>query len=400
MRVDRLFTDVRLATMAADRPGLGIVEDGVLATRDGRIAWVGERRDAPAFEARETIRGEGRWLTPGLVDCHTHLVWAGDRAAEFERRLEGATYEEIAREGGGILSTVRATRAATREELVRAALPRLDPLLADGVTTVEVKSGYGLEPATEYRQLAAARALETERSVRIEPTFLGAHTLPPEFASDREGYLRLLCEEMIPRVARDRLATAVDAFCERIAFTPEETRRVFEAARAHGLPVKLHADQLSDTGGAALAAEFGALSADHLEYTNAEGVAAMARAGTVAVLLPGAFYCLRETQLPPVESFRRAGVPIAVATDCNPGTSPLVSLLLAANMAATLFRLTVTECLLGVTRNAARALGLADERGTLEIGKRADLALWSIERPAELVYMMGARPLAGRWVGA
>lgn len=400
MRVDRLFTEVRLATMASHRPGLGIVEDGLLATRDGRILWVGERRDAPAFEARETIRGEGRWLTPGLIDCHTHLVWAGDRAAEFERRLEGATYEEIAREGGGILSTVRATRAATREELVRAALPRLDALLADGVTTVEVKSGYGLEPATEYRQLEAARALEAERAVRIEPTFLGAHTLPPEFASDREGYLRLLCEEMIPRVARDRLTAAVDAFCERIAFTPEETRRVFEAARAHGLPVKLHADQLSDTGGAALAAAFRALSADHLEYTNAEGVAAMARAGTVAVLLPGAFYCLREKQLPPVESFRRAGVPIAVATDCNPGTSPLLSLLLAANMAATLFRLTVTESLLGVTRNAARALGLADDRGTLEIGKRADLALWSIERPAELVYMIGARPLAGRWVGA
>ena len=400
MRVDRLFTDVRLATMASHRPGLGIAEDGVLATRDGRILWVGERRDAPAFEARETIRGEGRWLTPGLIDCHTHLVWAGDRAAEFERRLEGATYEEIAREGGGILSTVRATRAATREELVRAALRRLDALLAEGVTTVEVKSGYGLEPATEYRQLEAARALEAERAVRIEPTFLGAHTLPPEFASDREGYLRLLCEEMIPRVARDRLAAAVDAFCERIAFTPEETRRVFEAARAHGLPVKLHADQLSDTGGAALAAAFRALSADHLEYTNAEGVAAMARAGTVAVLLPGAFYCLREKQLPPVESFRRAGVPIAVATDCNPGTSPLVSLLLAMNMAATLFRLTVTECLVGVTRNAARALGLADDRGTLEPGKRADLALWSIERPAELVYMMGARPLAGRWVGA
>ena len=400
MRVDRLFTDVRLATMASHRPGLGIVEDGVLATRDGRILWVGERRDAPAFEARETIRGEGRWLTPGLIDCHTHLVWAGDRAAEFERRLEGATYEEIAREGGGILSTVRATRAATREELVRAALPRLDALLAEGVTTVEVKSGYGLEPATEYRQLEAARALEAERAVRIEPTFLGAHTLPPEFAADREGYLRLLCEEMIPRVARDRLAAAVDAFCERIAFTPEETRRVFEAARAHGLPVKLHADQLSDTGGAALAAAFRALSADHLEYTNAEGVAAMARAGTVAVLLPGAFYCLREKQLPPVESFRRAGVPIAVATDCNPGTSPLLSLLLAANMAATLFRLTVTESLLGVTRNAARALGLADDRGTLEPGKRADLALWSIERPAELVYMIGARPLAGRWVGA
>ncbi len=400
MQVDRLFADVRLATMAADRPGLGIVEDGVLATRAGRIVWVGPRAEAPAFGARETIRGEGRWLTPGLIDCHTHLVWAGDRAAEFERRLEGVGYAEIAREGGGILSTVRATRAASREALVRAALPRLDALLAEGVTTVEVKSGYGLEPATEYRQLEAAAALEAERAVRIERTFLGAHTLPPEFASDREGYLRLLCEVMIPHVARERLATAVDAFCEGIAFTPEETRRIFEAARAQGLPVKLHADQLSDTGGAALAARFRALSADHLEYTNTEGVAAMAKAGTVAVLLPGAFYALRERQVPPVESFRRAGVPMAVATDCNPGTSPLVSLLLATNMAATLFRLTVTECLLGVTRHAARALGLAHDRGTLEPGKRADLALWSIERPAELVYMMGARPLAGRWVGA
>lgn len=400
MRVDRLFTDVRLATMAPNRPGLGIVEDGVLATREGRIAWLGARAEAPAFEAGETIRGDGRWLTPGLIDCHTHLVWAGDRAAEFERRLEGATYEEIAREGGGILSTVRATRAASCEELVRAALPRLDALLADGVTTVEIKSGYGLEPASEYRQLEAARDLEAERAVRIEPTFLGAHTLPPEFASDREGYLRLLCEEMIPRVARDRLATAVDAFCEKIAFTPAETRRVFEAARAQGLAVKLHADQLSNTGGAALAASFAALSADHLEYTDAEGVQAMGRAGTVAVLLPGAFYCLREQQLPPIESFRRAGVAMAIATDCNPGTSPLLSLLLAMNLAATLFRLTVAECLLGVTRNAARALGLADDRGTLEIGKRADLALWSIERPAELVYVMGARPLAGRWVGA
>ncbi len=400
MRVDRLFTDVRLATMDPALPGLGVIEDGVLATRDGRIAWVGPRRETPAFEARETIRGEGRWLTPGLVDCHTHMVWAGDRADEFERRLEGASYEEIARAGGGILSTVRATRAATREALARSSLPRLDALLADGVTTVEVKSGYGLEPASEYRQLEAAAALESERTVRIVRTFLGAHTLPPEFAADREGYVRLLCEEMIPQVARERLASAIDAFCERIAFTPEETRRVFEAARVQGLPVKLHADQLANTGGAALAAEFGALSADHLEYTDAAGVAAMARAGTVAVLLPGAFHCLRETQLPPVESFRRAGVPVAVATDCNPGTSPLVSLLLAANMAATLFRLTVTECLLGVTRNAARALGLADDRGTLEIGKRADLALWSIERPAELVYMMGARPLAGRWVGA
>ncbi|MCS6878863.1 MAG: imidazolonepropionase [Geminicoccaceae bacterium] len=386
--------------MAGHRPGLGIVEDGVLATRDGRIAWVGERRDAPLFDAREVIRGEGRWLTPGLVDCHTHLVWAGDRSREFERRLEGASYEEIAREGGGILATVRATRAASFEELVRAALPRLDALLAEGVTTVEIKSGYGLEPATEYRQLATAAALERERAVRIERTFLGAHALPSEFAKDREGYLRLLCDEMIPRVARERLASAVDVFCERIAFSPEETRRVFEAARAHGLRLKLHADQLSDSGGAALAASFAALSADHLEYANAQGVQAMARAGTVAVLLPGAFYCLREKQLPPIESFRRAGVPMAVATDCNPGTSPLQSLLLALNLAATLFRLTVTECLLGVTRNAARALGLEDDRGTLEIGKRADLALWAIERPAELVYWMGARLLSARWVGA
>ncbi len=400
LQVDRLFLDVRLATMAADRPGIGAIEDGVLATRDGRIAWVGPRAEAPPFDAREVIRGEGRWLTPGLIDCHTHLVWAGDRADEFERRLEGASYEEIARAGGGILATVRATRAASREELVRATLPRLDALLAEGVTTVEIKSGYGLEPAAEYRQLEAAGDLEALRAVRVERTFLGAHTLPPEFREDREGYLRLLCETMIPEVARRRLATAVDAFCETIAFGPEETRRVLKAGRAHGLAVKLHADQLSNGGGAALAASLGALSADHLEYTDAAGVAAMARAGTVAVLLPGAFYTLRERQLPPVESFRRAGVPIAIATDCNPGTSPLVSILLALNMAATLFRLTVAECLLGVTRHAARALGLLDERGTLEIGKRADLALWSIERPAELVYVMGARPLHARWVGA
>lgn len=400
MRVDRLLTEVRLLTMAPDRPGLGAIEDGQLATRAGRIAWVGPRAEAPPFDARETIRGGGRWLTPGLIDCHTHLVWAGDRAHEFERRLEGASYEEIARAGGGILATVRATRSAAREDLVRAALPRLDALLAEGVTTVEIKSGYGLEPAAEYRQLEAAGELETLRAVRVERTFLGAHALPPELRDDREAYLRLLCATMIPEVARRRLATAVDAFCEAIAFGPEETRRVLEAGRAHGLAVKLHADQLTNGGGAALAASLGALSADHLECTDAEGVAAMARAGTVAVLLPGAFYTLRETRLPPVESFRRAGVPIAVATDCNPGTSPLVSILLAMNMAATLFRLTVAECLLGVTRHAARALGLLDERGTLEVGKRADLALWSIERPAELVYMMGGRPLHARWVGA
>lgn len=400
MRVDRLFTDVRLMTMSPDRPGLGVIEKGVLATRNGRIAWVGPHCEAPVFHAAEEIKGEGRWLTPGLIDCHTHLVWAGDRAREFELRLEGVSYEEIARQGGGILATVRATRAATREELLRASLTRLDALLAEGVTTVEIKSGYGLEPATEYRQLEVAAALEAARPVRIARTFLGAHTVPPEYASDRAGYIELLCSTMIPHVARERLASAVDVFCERIAFSPEETKRIFEAARAHGLAVKLHADQLSNSGGAALAAAFHALSADHLEYTDSEGVQAMARAGTVAVLLPGAFYCLRETKLPPIENFRRAGVPMAVATDCNPGTSPMVSLLLALNMAATLFRLTVSECLLGVTRHAARALGLEDDRGTLEIGKRADLALWSIEQPAELVYWMGARPLHQRWVGA
>lgn len=399
MEADLLLVDVRLATMAADRPGLGTIEDGLLATRDGRILWAGPRAEAPALRARETVRGEGRWLTPGLIDCHTHLVWAGDRAAEFERRLEGASYEEIAREGGGILSTVRATRAASREELVRATLPRLDALLAEGVTTVEIKSGYGLEAAAELRQLEAAGELARLRPVRVERTFLGAHAIPPEYRDDRAGYLGLLIDELIPTVARERLAGAVDAFCEGIAFTPVETRRVLEAARAHGLAVKLHADQLSDTGGAALAAGLGALSADHLEWTSEAGVAAMARAGTVAVLLPGAFYTLRETRPPPVAAFRRAGVAMAVATDCNPGTAPLSSILLALNMAATLFRLTPTECLLGATRHAARALG-RDDIGTLEPGRRSDLCLWSIERPVELVYHLGLDRLHRRWLGA
>ncbi len=395
MRCDRLWRNARLVTMAGDGPG--IVEQGAIACSDGRIVHAGPAAEAP--EARETIDCGGRWITPGLIDCHTHLVFGGDRAHEFELRLEGASYEEIARAGGGIVSTMRATRAADEDELVASALPRLDALIAEGATTVEVKSGYGLDTESELRMLRAARRLGRERPVDIVTTFLGAHALPPEYAGDADGYIAKVCDEMLPAVAAEGLADAVDAFCEGIGFTPEQTERVFEAASAHGLPVKLHAEQLSNLHGAALAARHGALSADHLEHLDADGIAAMARAGTVATLLPGAFYFVRETKLPPVEALRAAGVPIALATDCNPGTSPLTSLLLAMNMGATLFRLTVTECLAGVTRNAARALGLAD-RGTLEPGKRCDLAIWDIERPAELVYRMGFNPLHARiWSG-
>lgn len=397
--VDRIWRNARLATMAADRPGLGTVEKGAVAAAGGRILFTGPEADLPAAwrdRAAETIDCEGRWITPGLIDCHTHLVHAGDRAHEFELRLAGASYEEIARAGGGIVSSVRATRAASEDELVAATLPRLDALLAEGVTTVEIKSGYGLETAAECRQLRAARRLARLRDVRVATTFLGAHALPPEAVGDKAAYLDRVTGEMLPAVAAEGLADAVDGFCEGIAFSPDEIARVFEAARALGLPVKLHADQLSDLGGAALAARWGALSADHLEYTGEAGAAAMARAGTVAVILPGAFYFIRETKRPPVELFRAAGVPMAVATDCNPGTSPMTSLLLAMNMAATLFSMTVEECLLGVTREAARALGLAAEAGTLEPGKACDLAVWSIERPAELVYRLGFNPLHAR----
>lgn len=375
---------------------LGEVEDGLIACADGRIVYAGAAGDAPQFDAPEIIDCNGRWVTPGLIDCHTHLVHAGDRAHEFELRLAGASYEEIARAGGGIVSTMRATRAASEAELVAQSLPRLDALLAEGVTTVEVKSGYGLSLDDECKQLRAARRLGERRDVTISPTFLGAHALPPEFAGDADGYTDLICHQMIPAVAAEGLAEAVDAFCEGIGFTPAQVRRVFEAARGAGLAVKLHAEQLSNLHGAALAAEYGALSADHLEYLDAAGVAAMARAGTVAVLLPGAFYFVRETKQPPVELLREAGVPIALATDCNPGTSPLTSLLLTMNMGATLFRLTVDECLGGVTREAARALGKLGEIGTLEAGKWCDLAIWDIERPAELVYRMGFNPLHAR----
>ena len=396
MRCDRVWRHARLATLASDRPGLGIVEDGVIAAAGGQIVYAGSASDAPALESAETIDCEGRWITPGLIDCHTHLVYAGDRAREFEMRLAGATYEQIALAGGGIVSTMKATRQATEDELVAAALPRLDALIGEGATTVEVKSGYGLSLRDELKQLGAARRLGEARPVSIATTLLGAHALPPEFAGDADGYIDHVCTEIIPRAASLALADAVDAYCEGIGFSPAQTERVFEAARAHGLPVKLHAEQLSNLGGAALAARYGALSADHLEYLDEAGVQAMAAAATVAVLLPGAYYFLRDTRPPPVAMLRRHGVPMALATDSNPGTSPLTSLLLVMNMGATLFRLTVDECLAGVTREAARALGLQAQIGTLEAGKRCDLAIWDIERPGELVYRMGFNPLHAR----
>lgn len=403
MLTDTIWKNARLATMKGAATGagdIGAVDNGVIAAKDGRIVYAGPADDAPALDAREIVDCAGRWITPGLIDCHTHLIHGGDRAAEFEMRLEGASYEEIARSGGGIVSTMRATRAASEGDLVASALPRLDALIAEGATTVEVKSGYGLDGTSEIRMLRAARALGVARAVSIRTTFLGAHALPPEFAGNADGYIALLCDEVLPRVAQQGLADAVDAFCEGIAFSPEQTARMFEAAARHGLPVKLHADQLSNLHGAALAARHGALSADHLEHCDAAGIAAMARAGTVATLLPGAYYFVRETRLPPVAALRAAGVPIALATDCNPGTSPLTSLLLTMNMGATLFRLTVAECLAGVTVHAARALGLLADRGTLEPGKRCDLAIWDIERPAELVYRMGFNPLHARiWSG-
>ncbi len=396
-RMDRLWRHARIATLDPARPGLGIIEDGAIAARDGRIAYVGPDRDLPAgCDADLALDCGGRLVTPGLIDCHTHLVFGGHRAHEFEMRLRGATYQEIARAGGGILSSVEATRAASVEQLVASALPRLDALLAEGVTGIEIKSGYGLDLESERKMLAAARRLATLRDVAVHTSFLGAHALPPEAEGDRDRYIALVCEEMLPTLAAEGLVDAVDGFCETIAFSPAQCARVFDTAARLGLPVKLHADQLTDGGGAALAARYRALSADHLEYTGDAGAAAMAAAGCVAVVLPGAYYFLREPQAPPVDLFRKHGVRIAVATDCNPGTSPLTSLLLAGNMAATLFRLTVDECLAGVTREAARALGTLADTGTIEVGKSCDLALWNVEQPAELFYRMGFNPLHTR----
>ena len=399
--VGEVLTALRLATMVAGTAPYGLVENGALAIGpDGRIAWCGSAADLPADYASWPSRSlGGRLVTPGLVDCHTHIVHGGNRAREFELRLEGASYEEIARAGGGIVSTVAATRAASEDDLVASALPRLDALIGEGVTTIEIKSGYGLTIADEIRMLTAARRLGRERGVRVVTSWLAAHAVPVEYKGRSQAYLDEVALPGLDAAHAAGLVDAVDGFCEGIAFSPAEMAQVFERAKALGLPIKLHAEQLSDLGGAKLAAQYGALSSDHLEYLGQDGVDVMAASGTVAVLLPGAFYTLRETQAPPVAALRTAGVPIALATDCNPGSSPLTSLLLAMNMGATLFRLTPEECLAGATREAARALGLAGEIGTIEAGKRADLAVWNVAEPAELTYRIGFNPLHGRIFG-
>ena len=398
IRADRLITDCRLATMAEGGAAYGAIEDGALLVRDGRIVWAGARADLPAHEAAGTDRLEGRWVTPGLVDCHTHLVFGGDRSGEFEQRLGGATYEEIARAGGGIVSSVAATRAASEDQLYASALGRLAGLKATGVTTVEIKSGYGLDHDSELKMLRVARRVGREAGVRVRTSYLGLHAVPPEWKADRGRYVDLAVHDILPAAHAEGLVDAVDAYCEPIAFSTEEVGRLFDRAKALGLPVKLHADQLSDGGGAALAARYAALSADHVEHTSEAGVQAMAAAGVVAVLLPGAWLMLRETVLPPIDPFRRHGVAMAVATDCNPGTSPVASMTAAINLACVQFRLTPEEALAGATRIAARALGLEAEVGTLEAGKAADLAVWDIERPAELAYWLGKPLLAKRMV--
>lgn len=399
---ERLWRNARLATMARGASGIGAIVPGALLVRDDRIVFAGPEDQIPSAgaAAREEIDCEGRWITPGLIDCHTHLVYAGNRAAEFEMRLRGATYQEIAAKGGGILSTLRSTRAATAEQLLAASLPRLDALIAEGVTAIEIKSGYGLDLATERRLLQTARELGRIRNIHVHTTFLGAHAVPPESKGNADAYIDELVQGMLPALANEGLVDSVDGFCENIAFSPAQIARVFEAASALGLRVRLHADQLSNLGGARLAALHGALSADHLEHSDEASIEALARAGTVAVLLPGAFYFLRETKQPPVDLLRKHGVPMALATDSNPGTSPLTSLLLAMNMAATQFRMTVEECLAGVTREAAKALGMQSGIGTLEPGKFADFAVWNIDEPAELVYRIGFNPLHSRlWRG-
>jgi len=394
MLCDALWINANLAAMTYDRP-YGALHDAAIAVLRGKIAWVGDMKNLPPemmSGAQQVFDAKADWITPGLIDCHTHLVYGGNRAKEFEMRLQGATYEEIARQGGGIRSTVAATRAADEATLFRQSARRLLSLMAEGVTTVEIKSGYGLDLETEARILRVAGLLGEKFPVTVCPTYLGAHALPSEFQGNSDGYIDFICRDVMPRLASENLATAVDAFCEKIAFTPAQTERVFKAALAHGLRVKLHAEQLSDQGGAVMAAKYGALSADHLEYLSETGAQALAQSATVAVLLPGASYYLRESRIPPVDLLRRYGIPMAVSTDCNPGTSPVGSLLLMVNMACTLFRLTPEEALAGVTRHAAKALGLQERIGTLEKGKDADFVVWDIGDPAELAYAVAFNP--------
>ncbi|ALO43503.1 imidazolonepropionase [Pseudoalteromonas phenolica] len=397
---DLVITDVNLATMDSnvDAP-YGAIEQGALMIKDDKIAWLGKLNDLPEFDALSTpvINAKGQWLTPGLIDCHTHILFAGNRAGEFEQRLNGVSYQEIAQQGGGIASTVRATREADAETLFVAGKNRLNSLLSEGVTTVESKSGYGLDLDTEIKLLEVNKVLNDNHPVDIQSTFLGAHALPPEFKNDPDAYIDLVCDVMLPKVAELNLADAVDVFCENVGFSYAQTKRVFEKSRQLGLPVKCHAEQLSNQHGTELVAEFKGLSADHIEYLDEAGVKAMADAGTVAVLLPGAFYFLRETQMPPLELLRQYNVPMAIASDFNPGTAPLCSLRLMLNMGCTLFRLTPEETLQGVTVNAAKALGLSD-RGILKVGMRADLAMWDIATPAQLSYQFGVNELSNLWI--
>lgn len=392
---DRLLTDCHIATMAAQGGAYGAIEDGAILIRDGRIIWVGPRAEAPAADSVERL--DGRWVTPGLIDCHTHLVFGGDRSGEFEQRLGGVSYEEIARAGGGIVSSVKATREASEDELYASAVARLEGLKATGVTTVEIKSGYGLDRDSELKMLRVARRIGAEAGVRVRTSYLGLHAVPPEHRADRTAYVDLAIDDILPAAHAAGLVDAVDAYCEPIAFSGGEVSRLFDRAKAMGLPVKLHADQLSDGGGAALAAKYNALSADHVEHTTEAGVRAMAQAGVVAVLLPGAYLMLRETTPPPIALFRQHGVQMAVATDCNPGTSPVASMTAALNLACVQFRLTPEEALAGATRMAAKALGLTDV-GTIDVGKAADLAVWDITRPAELCYWLGKPLLNARYV--
>lgn len=394
MEYDQLLLNCNVATMAGDKP-YGAIEDAAIGINGGKIAWVAPREELGYRTAKKRIDLKKRWVTPGLIDCHTHIVYGGNRANEFELRLKGATYEEIAKAGGGIVSTVKATRAAQPGELEASAARRLAPLIAEGVTVVEIKSGYGLDLASERAMLQAARSLAKRLPITVKTTCLAAHAIPPEFKDKSDAYIDLVAEAIVPTLHQEGLVDAVDVFCEKIAFSLEQTRRVFDVAKKLGIPVKLHAEQLSDLNGAALAAEYGALSAEHLEWANDAGIAAMGKSGTVAVLLPGAFYALRETRLPPIDSFRKHGVAMALATDSNPGSSPALSLLLMLSMACTFFRFTPEEALRGITVNAAKALGLSASHGTIEAGKAADLVVFDIDRPAELAYWIGGTPTAG-----